>query len=146
MYPGLHTGAKSYASVGLETGVSATDPHGLILMLFDGALLSVMQARQAIARSDAPARSGSIHKAILIIEEGLVVALDDRSGSPLAGHLRSLYQYISTRLLAASLKSDVDALDEAERLLTELRDAWKAIAPARAANAANLMPGRRAAA
>ena len=31
-----HNAAQAYARVGLETGVIAANPHGLVLMLFDG--------------------------------------------------------------------------------------------------------------
>jgi flagellar protein FliS len=36
--------AQAYARVGVETGVAAANPHQLILMLFDGALLAIAKA------------------------------------------------------------------------------------------------------
>lgn len=135
MSPVYNFGARAYASVGLETGVSSTSPHGLIVMLYEGALLQISQARNAIATGDAAVRAKSIHKAIQIIEEGLVVALDPRGGE-LAGHLRSLYQYMASRLLSASIKSDVAALDEVSKLMNELLGAWRSIDPRNGAAAA----------
>ena len=41
-------GAAAYSAVGVETGVSTADPHKLILMLFDGAILQVGTAAIAL--------------------------------------------------------------------------------------------------
>ena len=135
MSPVYNFGARAYASVGLETGVSSTNPHGLIVMLYEGALLSISQARQAIDNGDGVVRAKSIHKAIQIIEEGLVVALDPKGGE-LAGHLRSLYQYMASRLMVASIRGDAAALDEVTRLMNDLLGAWRSIDPRNSAAAA----------
>lgn len=121
-------GARAYATVGLETGVDSAHPHRLIMMLFDGALLAIARARQAMLAKDLGARGASISKAIQIIDEGLKACLVD-TGSDLAANLRALYDYMGRRLLFASLRGDMPALDEVTRLLTELKDAWNAIDP-----------------
>lgn len=138
-------GANAYAKVGLETGVVTTDPHGLIRMLFDATLLSIGQARNAIIARDVEGKGRSISKAIKIIEEGLVVSLDHKAGNELAGNLGMLYQYMATRLLVASLKDDLSALDEVARLMGELRDAWNSIGPRAGGMAAGTAPMARAA-
>lgn len=123
-----HSATNAYASVGLETSVSAAEPHRLILMLFEGALLAVAQARQAIETGNVAEKGRAISKAIQIIEEGLKTSLDDRGGS-LSAQLRDLYDYMSRRLLFASLRSNTEALNEVSALLGEIKDAWIAIAP-----------------
>ncbi|MDO8958454.1 MAG: flagellar export chaperone FliS, partial [Rhodocyclaceae bacterium] len=40
--------SQAYAKIGIETGVAAANPHKLILMLFDGALLSLATASHAM--------------------------------------------------------------------------------------------------
>ena len=132
-----HTAAaRAYVNVGLETGVASANPHRLIAMLFDGALLAIARAKSAIAAGNIAARGAAITKAIQIIDEGLKASLVGKeagaagnSAGTLAGNLRALYEYISCRLLVASLKNDSAALDEATRLLTEIKDAWNAIDP-----------------
>lgn len=119
---------RAYANVGLETGVQSAHPHRLIAMLFDGALLAVARARQAIVAKDITARGAAISKAIQIIDEGLKASLVD-TGSELAANLRALYEYMGRRLLFASLKNDIGALDEVTRLLTDIKEAWNAIEP-----------------
>lgn len=120
--------ARAYANVGLETGVASAEPHRLITMLFDGALLAVARARSAMTAGDIATRGAAITKAIQIIDEGLKASLVDNGGG-LAANLRALYEYMSCRLLVASLKNELAALDEVTRLLTEIKDAWHAIDP-----------------
>lgn len=129
MFTASHRSAtNAYAAVGLETSVSAAEPHRLIQMLFEGALLAVAQARQAIDQGNVAEKGRAISKAIQIIEEGLKTSLDDRGGE-LSAQLRSLYDYMSRRLLFASLRSNTEALDEVSSLLGEIKGAWMAIAP-----------------
>jgi flagellar protein FliS len=118
----------AYAKVGVETGVSAADPHKLILMLFDGALLCVGSARQQMAGGSIAAKGENISKAIDIIANGLKVSLNMEVGGELAQRLAALYDYMCERLLFANLKNSATALDEVRDLLAELREAWEGIA------------------
>lgn len=120
---------NAYANVGLETSVAAADPHKLILLLYQGALLAISSARNQMLRKDIAAKGKYISQAIMIIEEGLKASLDKNAGGELAQNLSALYEYMSQRLLLANLKNDVAALDEVSRLLTELKGAWEAIRP-----------------
>ena len=56
--------AAAYSKVGVETGVAAADPHKLILMLFDGAILAVSAASTAMAQKDIAAKGQAASKAI----------------------------------------------------------------------------------
>ena len=46
MFGTARSGANTYATVGMETGVVAANPHKLIVMLFDGAKAAVTNAMQ----------------------------------------------------------------------------------------------------
>ena len=118
------TGIKAYTKIGLESGVTAADPHKLISMLFEGALLAIAKAKNGILLSDIPAKGAAISKALAIIDEGLSASLDKNAGGELAQNLSSLYDYMIFRLFTANLKNDIDMLDEVSRMLTELKDAW----------------------
>lgn len=135
MFGGFQSRASAYAKVGVETGVSTADPHKLILMLFDGAMLQVRTAGIAIAKGDIPGKGQAISKAIEIIINGLKVSLDMNTGGDLAGRLAALYDYMGERLLYANLHNSQPALDEVSGLLASLREAWASIAgrPATAA-------------
>jgi flagellar protein FliS len=70
----------------------------------------------------------SISKAIMIIDSGLRAALDKKAGGEIAEGLDSLYEYMSGRLVTANITNEPAILEEVQRLLIELRDAWNAIA------------------
>lgn len=127
MYASARKALAAYAEVGVETGVAAADPHRLILMLFEGALVAIANARLAIERGEVAAKGAAITKAIAIVDGGLKASLDVKAGGQLGERLEGLYDYICRRLLLANLKSDLQVLEEVARLLGELRDAWAQI-------------------
>lgn len=118
---------NAYANVGIETGVQAADPHKLVLMLFEGAMLAVSDARRHLERGEIAAKGSSISKAIAIIDGGLRVSLDVTAGGALGEKLSALYQYMCERLLHANLHGRMDLLNEVYGLLAELNEAWMAI-------------------
>lgn len=126
----MHTAARAYARVDIESGASAADPHKLIAMLYQGALLAVANARNSILRSDTEAKIAAITKALQIVDDGLNASLDKSAGGELAHNLNALYDYMCARLLDANLHNDVAALDEVSGLLNELKGAWDSIRPA----------------
>ena len=136
MFGSVQKGANAYASVGLETGVAAATPHKLIVMLFDGALTSLTIALNEMHAKNIAAKGRAISKAIRIIEEGLRASLDKSVGGDIANSLDSLYEFIAKRLVQANLENRTEYIEEAQRLLGELRGAWLAIDPDAAARQA----------
>lgn len=124
------TAIKAYAKVGMESSVTTADPHKLILLLYQGALLAISMAKNQIMRKEIAAKGKSISHAITIIDEGLKASLDKNAGGELAQNLSALYDYMNQRLFIANLKNDTGILDEVSRLLTELKGAWEEIRPA----------------
>jgi flagellar protein FliS len=129
MFGMMRSPAQSYAKVGIEAAVESSDPHRLILMLFDGAITAISLAKIHMDAGDIPQKGMAISKAIDIVTNGLQASLDMESGGDLAGRLAGLYDYMAQRLLFANLKNSAAALDEVSELLTSLRDAWAEIAP-----------------
>lgn len=117
----------AYSSLDVETGVAGASPQKLVLMLYDGALKAIFDAKVAMARSEIPLKGSAISKAIAIIDEGLRPALDLNAGGEIAANLMALYDYIGSRLLYANLKNDPRSLDESAHLLSELRAAWETL-------------------
>lgn len=128
MFGSRQTGVHAYAKVGMETGVVAASPHKLIVMLFDGALVALSAALNGMRSGNIAEKGKSISKAIMIIDSGLRAALDKKAGGEIAEGLDALYEYMSGRLLTANITNDPTILEEVQRLLIELRDAWNAIA------------------
>lgn len=131
--------SDAYAKVGVETGVMAASPHKLILMLIDGALLSIAMAGQAIQEKKIALKGEEISRAIEIIANGLKASLDKQAGGELAERMDALYDYMCQRLLQANLHSNPAILDEVAGLLKELKGGWEEIAkdPAVVSNSAN---------
>lgn len=127
MYTQSRVAANAYANVGLETGVLAANPHQLIIMLYEGAELSVRMAIRHMNEGDLVKKSAAITKASAIILEGLRAALDTRQGGKLAMQLDALYDYMGKRLMLAHLNNQTEPLEEVLGLLRELHDAWKQI-------------------
>lgn len=121
---------QSYQNVGLETEVHGADPHRLILLLYQGALLAIASAKNQMMRKEYIAKGKSISHAVTIIEEGLRGSLNIEAGGKIAENLAGLYSYMTQRLLDANLQNDSAALDEVSRLLLDLRSAWENIRPA----------------
>jgi flagellar protein FliS len=120
-------GIKAYAKTDLESGVLSADPHKLIALLFQGALLAIANAKNAMLRKDIPLKCKAITHAMRIIDEGLAASLDKNVGGDLVLNLAALYEYMCRRLLAANVNNDIEALDEVVRLLGELKGAWDGI-------------------
>jgi flagellar protein FliS len=121
--------ANAYRQVGTETAVASASPHRLIEMLFDGCMDAMAQARGALRAGQVDLKGRALGRATRIVDEGLRAALDLRDGGQLAADLHALYGYLTMRLTAANLRNDEKAIDECQRLLSPLRDAWRAIGP-----------------
>ena len=117
-----------YAQIGVETRVSGADPHQLVALLFDGFQEAVAQARGALRSGQLEAKGVAIGRAVRILEEGLRAGLDLHAGGALARDLDELYGYLTMRLTLANLRNDEQALDECQRLMQPVRDAWMSIA------------------
>lgn len=121
-------GADAYR----RTEAESRSPMELVLMLYDGALRFVAEAREAIARKDIRARANAISRTMAIVAE-LQETLNVKDGGEIAKELDQLYSYVNTRLLDVTVHQDVQALDDVQRVLTTLRDGW--------AQVANVAPG-----
>ena len=120
-------GINAYNKVSLETSILDADPHKLVAMLFEGALIAIIKAKNEILQKQTEAKGKSISHAIAIIGEGLNASLDKNVGGELAQNLSALYDYMVHRLVTANIQNDTTILDEVSRLLTELQGAWNSI-------------------
>lgn len=120
-------GAAAYARVGVESAVMSATPHRLIVMLFDGVQASIRAARLHMRNGDVAEKGKAISRAIDIVNQGLLAALDVECGGELAGRLEQVYDYVVRLLLQANLHDDEGRLDEAARLLEDIGSAWREI-------------------
>jgi flagellar protein FliS len=123
----MNSAVKAYSNIAIESKAHSSDPHKLILMLYQGALLSIASAKNQMLRKEIAAKGQSISQAISIINDGLKASLDLSVGGQLAVNLSDLYTYMIQRLLQANMKNDPEILEEVSTLLLELHGAWESI-------------------
>ena len=129
MFTYTHNAAKHYAMINLESNALVADPHKLISMLFEGAVIALNQAEFDIKNDKLTEKFTSISKAIDIILLGLDASLKYESGNKLGENLHMLYQYMAHQLTLANLHNDINRIQEVRHLVNELKGAWNAIDP-----------------
>ncbi len=96
----------------------------LIQMLFDGLIESLVTARGHIEHGSIEDKNKSLTRAGRIVI-GLQGALDLDKGGELAGNLHELYSYVTRRLIHVNARNDLEALQEVQTLMGEIRQAWR---------------------
>lgn len=110
----------------MQTNVGTADQGHLLLMLYDGALKFLQQAREKMLEKDYAAKGILISKVIDIVNE-LSSSLNMERGGDLAVNLSNLYFLCTARLLEANLKMSVERLDSVSQILSGLRSAYAQI-------------------
>jgi len=121
--------AKAYASTNIESNAIAGNPHKLIAMLYEGALIAILQAEHHMKKNNVLEKSAAISKASDIILMGLDASLNMEEGGEIGQNLHALYSYMCQQLIMCNLHNDVNKLKEIYALLLELKNNWDAIAP-----------------
>ena len=109
----------------MQTNVGTADQGRLLLMLYDGALKFLQQAREKMLEKDYAAKGILISKVIDIVNE--LSSLNMERGGDLAVNLSNLYFLCTARLLEANLKMSVERLDSVSQILSGLRSAYAQI-------------------
>jgi flagellar protein FliS len=113
-------GANPY----LQTQVQSRTPLELVVMLYDGAIRFLGEARDGARQGDVRKRANGTSRALAIVDE-LQNTLDMNAGGDIARSLDQLYTYVRGRLLDATIqKGTAAAIEEALRVMTTLREGW----------------------
>lgn len=129
-----------------ETAVTSVGPERLIVMLYEGLVGYLEQARAAIGAGDRVARTQSISRAQSIVLE-LKSALDHEVGGTIARNLEALYDFVFHESVAAQLENKAVHLDHCLRVLAPLLDAWRQVplgTAEQARSARDTVPAERA--
>ncbi len=102
-------------------------PARQIVLLYDGAIRRIKEARRAIDLRRVNERYIAVEKATAIVE-ALHACLDYERGGEIARNLDRLYTYVVFRLQRVNLTDDASICDEVVERLGELRAAWAQIA------------------
>lgn len=108
----------------MKTTIDTSDNVRVVSLLFDGAVNFLKVARIKMEQNDIAGRGVYLGKTTAIVSE-LMKALNMKEGGEIAANLWRLYDFVLNRLLKANLKNDVKSLEEAERVLENIRAGWK---------------------
>lgn len=106
-----------------KTQVTTASPEQLLIMLYDGALRFLGQARSAIGQGEGLVKREALSKAMAIIAY-LAETLDHEAGWNSSEELDALYAYMVKELTRVNLQEDLKALGVVEELLQGLRGTW----------------------
>jgi len=118
------TGIRCYQ----QTAVSTISPEKLVVMLYEGLIRYLQQARIAIEASRHADKARCLNNAQAVVIE-LRNSLDHEVGGGIAANLESLYNYIFQECVNALVASDVRPVDNCLRVLAPLLNAWQRIPP-----------------
>ena len=106
-----------------ETEAGSSDRIKTISLLYDGALNFLKIAKKKLEQGDSYGKDQYIKKTTAIIRE-LAGSLNMDAGE-IAQNLRRLYDFVLNSLVKAEKQNDLKAIEDAEKVIVILRDAWK---------------------
>ncbi len=109
-----------------QTQVETVGQGEIVVLLYDGAIRFLNQAKERIEQKDFAAKGIAISRALDIIAE-LDASLNMEKGGEVAVNLHSLYLFASTALLKANMKLDIDMIDHVIHMLSELKYSFEII-------------------
>ncbi|WP_203245964.1 flagellar export chaperone FliS [Sporosarcina beigongshangi] len=107
-----------------NNSVNTSTPGELTLMLYNGCLKFIQQAKKGLEENNIEEKNMAIQKAQAIISE-LMLTLD--TSYPVAENMLILYEFANSRLIDGNIKNDSALFDEASAIIMEFRDTWKQV-------------------
>jgi flagellar protein FliS len=114
---------NAYTNQYKNNAILTASKEQLLIMLYDGAIRFVRQARFAIEESRVTDKVNAIGRAMAIISE-FSNTLDHKIGGEIAADLGRLYDFMLRELVAANVASDKKRLAPVERILLDLRTSF----------------------
>ncbi|MCQ4925574.1 flagellar export chaperone FliS [Tissierella carlieri] len=107
-----------------QNAVLTATPEELTLMLYDGAIKFMNIGKYSIENKDMEKAHSSLLRAQDIILE-LNYSLD--MNYDVSKGLRTLYDFVLTKLIDANINKDSKAIEEALTVVNDMRDTWKEV-------------------
>ncbi|WP_349408629.1 flagellar export chaperone FliS [Pseudalkalibacillus sp. SCS-8] len=107
-----------------QNSVGTASPGELTLMLYNGCLKFLKQAKAGMEAGQVEEKNLNLQKAQKIIQELMVTLNPDVA---VGNQMMQLYDYMNRRLIDANVKNEVAIVEEVEGLVMEFRDTWKQV-------------------
>lgn len=127
---GRQSQAGAYKKLDVETQTLAASPEKIILLLLEGAESNIRKAVIYVEQGDVQGKGQVISKALDIINQGLLSALDFEIGGEVAENMAACYDYVCRQLIEANRTNNIENLNEALKVLGRITDAWRQITSA----------------
>jgi flagellar secretion chaperone FliS len=114
---------NSYQNIYFQNQVRTANREQILIMLYDGAILFLRQAREAWENGKKIVKIEKTGKVVNILTE-LSNTLDIEKGGEMAIQLDSIYWYMIKELIRSNTQHDLEPLNVVERILVDLRDGW----------------------
>lgn len=105
-----------------EVQILTASPERLVLLLYEGAIRFLEEARAALDGGDLAKAHERLTRTQDILTE-LITGLD--FSYEVSSNLYRLYDFFRRRLVEANVRKDPGAVQEVLRFLKELRDTWR---------------------
>ncbi|MBI4683351.1 MAG: flagellar export chaperone FliS [Nitrospirae bacterium] len=110
-------------ALGNQVETKVNDRVKIIAMLYDGAINFINIAKDKLVIGDSIGKTHYINKTTAIVKE-LSKSINIEGGE-IALNLRNLYDFVLESLIKAEVHNNLDALNDAEKVIEILRSAWK---------------------
>lgn len=107
-----------------ENQFHTADAGTILLMLYQGAIDFLNQAKTHLENGNIAEKSRLISRAHAILSE-LLVSLNHEVGGEVARNLESLYLFMLEQLTTANLQNDPKPLEMVVSLLVTLKEGWE---------------------
>ena len=118
--------STEYGEVNVQSEIDSADPHRLVGMLLEGALVRIFKAKVEIEQNRVEEKILHLTQTIAIVD-GLRSSLNFDVGGEIVEHLGTLYDYITRQLVVANSQNSIEILDEITLLLKDVNEAWSGI-------------------
>ena len=119
--------ARAYAATEVFTGVNASDPGQLIVLVYQRIFDHLKMGKKALEAGEYGIESFT--KAHDLIQQGLLACLDYKTGGEVAQSLGAVYEWSLREVISARLAKSPERIQEIMDVLTPLYEAWLALAP-----------------
>ena len=119
--------AKAYGATQDHTGVSASDPAQLIVMVYERLFDHLRAGKVGMANGDYAIESFT--KAHDLIQQGLLACLDRQAGGEIAESLSAIYEWALREIVEARTTKAPEKIENVIAVLTPLYEGWLSLSP-----------------